>query len=98
MILKDHTQANTSTRTTNCRVPAVVVKNTLYFSLLSFFFLIYTVLPRTIREVNTRNLHDSALVLQAIERLILFHYIKHHEKRWAGRSTSWNQDCWEKYQ
>ena len=22
----------------------------------------------------------------------------HHEKRGAGRSTSWNQDCWEKYQ
>ena len=22
----------------------------------------------------------------------------HHEKHWAGRSTSWNQDCWEKYQ
>ena len=22
---------------------------------------------------------------------------KHHEIRWAGRSTSWNQDCWEKY-
>ena len=21
-----------------------------------------------------------------------------HEKHWAGRSTSWNQDCWEKYQ
>ena len=21
-----------------------------------------------------------------------------HEKRWAGRSTSWNQDCQEKYQ
>ena len=20
----------------------------------------------------------------------------HHEKRWAGRSTSWNQDCQEK--
>ena len=20
----------------------------------------------------------------------------HHEKRWTGRSTSWNQDCWEK--
>ena len=19
----------------------------------------------------------------------------HHEKHWAGRSTSWNQDCWE---
>ena len=22
----------------------------------------------------------------------------HHEKLWAGRSTSWKQDCWEKYQ
>ena len=22
----------------------------------------------------------------------------HHEKRWAGGSTGWNQDCWEKYQ
>ncbi|KAB0372196.1 hypothetical protein FD755_015988 [Muntiacus reevesi] len=22
----------------------------------------------------------------------------HHEKCWAGRNTSWNQDCWEKYQ
>ena len=22
----------------------------------------------------------------------------HHEKCWTGRSTSWNQDCWEKYQ
>ena len=22
----------------------------------------------------------------------------HPEKRWAGRSTSWNQDCQEKYQ
>ena len=22
----------------------------------------------------------------------------HHEKRWAGRSTNWNQDGWEKYQ
>ena len=19
----------------------------------------------------------------------------HHEKRWTGRNTSWNQDCWE---
>ena len=23
---------------------------------------------------------------------------KHHEKCWAGQSTSWNQDCREKYQ
>ena len=22
---------------------------------------------------------------------------KHREIHWAGRSTSWNQDCWEKY-
>ena len=22
----------------------------------------------------------------------------HHEKCWTGRNTSWNQDCWEKYQ
>ena len=22
----------------------------------------------------------------------------HQEKSWAGRSTNWNQDCWEKYQ
>ncbi|XP_055280683.1 glutathione S-transferase omega-1-like isoform X2 [Moschus berezovskii] len=25
-------------------------------------------------------------------------YQVHHEEHWAGRSTSWNQDCWEKYQ
>ena len=25
-------------------------------------------------------------------------YAEYIEKRWAGRSTSWNQDCWEKYQ
>ena len=23
---------------------------------------------------------------------------RHHEKCWARWSTSWNQDCWEKYQ
>ena len=22
----------------------------------------------------------------------------HHDKHWAGGGTSWNQDCWEKYQ
>ena len=25
-------------------------------------------------------------------------YGVHHEKHWAGGSTSWNQDCQEKYQ
>ena len=24
--------------------------------------------------------------------------LSHHEKHWAGGSTSWNPDCWEKYQ
>ena len=24
--------------------------------------------------------------------------LMYHEKGWAGRSTSWNQDCLEKYQ
>ena len=27
--------------------------------------------------------------------LILLTCRVHHEKRWAGGSTSWNQDCWE---
>ena len=30
--------------------------------------------------------------------LFNFYARVHHEKRWAGRSTSWNQDFWEKYQ
>ena len=25
-------------------------------------------------------------------------YRVHHGERWAGWSTGWNQDCWEKYQ
>ena len=28
----------------------------------------------------------------------LFNFRVHHEKCWAGGSTSWNQDCQEKYQ
>ena len=28
----------------------------------------------------------------------LFNFYANHEKHWAGRSTSWNQDCQEKYQ
>ena len=34
--------------------------------------------------------HDSAIELNWCRG--------HHEKRWAGWSTSWNQDCQEKYQ
>ena len=30
--------------------------------------------------------------------LILLISRVHHEKRWTGRNTSWNQDCREKYQ
>ena len=31
--------------------------------------------------------------------LCLFNlYGVHHEKCWAGGSTNWDQDCWEKYQ
>ena len=26
----------------------------------------------------------------------LFNCRGHHEKRWTGRNTSWNQECWEK--
>ena len=29
--------------------------------------------------------------------LFNFYAELHHEKRWAVRSTSWNQDCQEKY-
>ena len=28
----------------------------------------------------------------------LFMYRVHHAKCWVGWNTSWNQDCWEKYQ
>ena len=37
--------------------------------------------------------------VQTTEQLHSFLMLRvHHEKRWAGRSTSWNQDCREKYQ
>ena len=29
--------------------------------------------------------------------LIILIFRVHHEKHWDERSTSWNQDCWEKY-
>ena len=25
-------------------------------------------------------------------------YLIYMQKLWTGRNTSWNQDCWEKYQ
>ena len=48
----------------------------------------YTILNR---ERNISRLYTVTMLIQLICRL-------HHEKHWAGWSTSWNQDCWEKYQ
>ena len=42
------------------------------------------------KEVHTSKLYTVTLLIQLICRV-------HHEKCWAGRSTSWNQDCQEKY-
>ena len=43
------------------------------------------------RKRSASRLYIVTLLLELLRRV-------HHEKRWAGRSTSWNQDCWEKYQ
>ena len=42
-------------------------------------------------ERSTSRLFIVTLLIKLICRV-------HHENRWAGRSTSWNQDYWEKYQ
>ena len=43
------------------------------------------------RKRRTSRLYIVTLLIQLICRV-------HHEKRWTGRNTSWNQDCREKYQ
>ena len=43
------------------------------------------------RKRSTSRMYIVTLLIYLICRV-------HHEKRWAGRSTSWNQDCQEKYQ
>ena len=43
------------------------------------------------RKRSTSRLYIVTLLVKLICRV-------HHEKHWAGWSTSWNQDCWEKYQ
>ena len=55
------------------------------------------VLEKSDREAE---INSSACVnLVYIVTLLIFFICKvHHEKRWAGRSPSWNQDCREKYQ
>ena len=45
----------------------------------------------TNRKRSTSRLYIVTLFISLICRV-------HHEKRWTGRNTSWNQDCWEKYQ
>src|SRR5574337_1334229 len=43
------------------------------------------------RKRSTSRLYIVTLLIELLCRV-------HHEKCWAGRSTSWNQDCQEKYQ
>ena len=43
------------------------------------------------RKRSTSRLYIVTLFIQLVCRA-------HHEKHWAGRSTSWNQDCQKKYQ
>ena len=42
--------------------------------------------PKTLR--STSRLYIVTLLISLICRV-------HHEERWTGRNTSWNQDCWE---
>ena len=44
-----------------------------------------------IRKKSTSRLYIVTLLIYLMCRV-------HHEKRWTGRNTSWNQDCQEKYQ
>ena len=42
-------------------------------------------------EMSTLRLYTVILLIELLCRV-------HHVKCWAGWITSWNQDCWEKYQ
>ena len=59
------------------------------------------------QEATVRTGHGTTDWFQIVKGVLqgyvlppcLFHlFLQHHEKRWAGGSTSWNQDCQEKYQ
>ena len=43
------------------------------------------------RERSTSRLYIVTLLIQLLCKV-------HHAKCWAGWTTNWNQDCWEKYQ
>ena len=50
--------------------------------------------------LRLNNVYSSEVelkVAQHTEYRVQLH-ILHHEKHWAGGSTRWNPDCWEKYQ
>ena len=49
------------------------------------------------RKTSTSALLTSRMYIVTLFFNLYVEYIKWN-KRWAGRSTSWNQDCWEKYQ
>ena len=53
------------------------------------------------REMAERFKREGIYVYLRLYIVTLLIYLicrAHHEKCWAGRSTNWNQDCWEKYQ
>ena len=50
----------------------------------------------TIKDRNGKDLTEAEDIKKRWQEHIICRV--HHEKRWAGRSTSWNQDCQEKYQ
>ena len=76
-----------------------------------YFPLKLEVLPSYYRPVKNKtvyynsaqrlnNVYSSEVELKVADRTeyrVQLH-ILHHEKHWAGGSTSWNQDCQEKYQ
>ena len=45
-------------------------------------------------EFFNQNLRQGCILLPCLFNL----YRVHYEECWAGQSTSWNQDCGEKYQ
>src|SRR5574337_150016 len=66
----------------------------------AFDYVDHNQLWKILRDGNTRlvpNRKRSTSRLYIVTLLISLTCRVHHEKRWTGRSTSWNQDCQEKY-
>ena len=45
-----------------------------------------------------KNLFPQTVMNQVLRQMFTKFLPLHHEKNWAGRSTNWNQNFWEKYQ